>query len=423
MKKNIISIFVLLTVLFSVFSVSVNAEIKTVPLFNRDSINLYPKQTYRLFITNFESALFTSSDNNIATIDGEGTVTAVKAGTSIITAKTSDGHTTQCTVNVSNGVSPEEILLTTQSLSLTKGTGKKLEATVYPENVSDKSVYYSSSDTSVATVDKKGYVKGINPGVAVITAESSSSAVTKKCIVKVSSLSTEKDSVVSVNGTVYSISGKKYENMTVEIKNSKESKRVTSNKNGQFKIENVEPGIYTMLVFKNDEKSDLSASASITVLNYNMNVSCIVNNNELVILYQDQLSSSQKVKDITLEKSSLILDSGEEYDMTYTVRPSNIEVPSLICLSSNEKIAEVDSDGRIKAVSEGKATITFSTVDGRIKKSCIVTVTNVNSNKYSWLVILVEASVALVIVLTFLYSYKKFIRHKENIEMEENKKD
>lgn len=417
MKKNIISILVMLTLLFSAFAFPANAETTKSPIFNRDSINLYPTQIYTLFLGNKKNVSLTTSNSNVATVSNDGTVTAVKKGTTVITAKTTDGNTEKCNVNVLDGVSPQSVSLNAQSITLKEGSGKKLTASVLPQNVQDKSIRYSSSDTSVATVSKSGYVKAVKAGVAVITAESSSSAVSKKCIVNVQSKSGYDDFSVTVSGTIYELSGEKSTNKKIELKNSKNLFYSESDENGQFLIENVEQGNYTISVYKNNDADTPSASASVIVSSYNMNISCIINSTELVLLYQDEKISSLDIKDITLNKSSIILDKGEEYNMTYTIRPNNIGTPTLVGSSNNKKVATVNSDGKITALSEGKATISFSTLDGKISKSCVVTVTDNNKSTYSWLIILIEMLILLAIVLAFAKSYKKFLRKKEREEL------
>ena len=423
MKKNIVSLLLMFTVLFSVFALAANAEITSSAILNRKSINLYPTQVYKLFLGNNKNVSLTISNSDIATVENDGTVTAIRKGTTVITAKAQDGRIEKCNVNVLDGVSPQSISLNTQSITLTEGSGKKLNATVLPKNVANKSVYYSSSDTSVATVDKNGYVKAVKAGVAVITAESpTSAAVTKKCIVNVHLKSGNDDFSVIVSGTIYELSGEKLPYKKIELKNAKTLLYAESNENGQFAFDSVEQGNYTMSVYKNSDTDKPSASASVIVSSYNMNISCIINKTELVLLYNDEKISSSDIKDITLDKSSIILDKGEEYDMTYKIRPDNIGTPTLIGSSSDKNIAIVNSDGKIMAVSEGKATISFSTLDGKLSKSCVVTVTDNNKSTYSWLIILIEVLILLAVVGIFTYSYKKFLRKKECEEMRKRRK-
>lgn len=417
MKKISISILLIMTVLLSVFALSASAEPSSIVILNRDSINLYPNQTYKLILSDPDvSASFSTSNANAASVDSSGNVTAVSEGTAIITAKLSNGHSSQCTVYVKNGISPQDIVLNTQSINLTVDSTYSLSAAVYPDNVLDKSIYYSSSDNSVATVNEVGYIRAVGTGVAVISAESSSSAVVKKCIVKVNSTAGIGNFSVLLSGTVYSLSGKLQKNNVIEIKSSKTAQRTITDENGKFRFENVPEGNYVMSLYKDKNSKNSYAATQLSVGSYNMGVSCIVNKNEIVLLYQDQYNTAN-IQDITLGKSSIILDAGEDYDMSFIVRPSNIGTPALKCSSSNESVATVDSDGKITAVSKGNAQIVFSTVDGKISKSCAVTVTDLNSNKYSWLIILIETIIILAVSLIFIYKYKKFLRQKEKEEM------
>ena len=84
--------------------------------------------------------------------------------------------------------------------------------------------------------------------------------------------------------------------------------------------------------------------------------------------------------------------------------------------TDDEEIATVDADGRITAVSEGTAVITFSTVDGRLSKSCKVIVSDSKGNKYSWLIITVETSLALICLVAFAIRYRRFVKNKEKEE-------
>ena len=74
-------------------------------------------------------------------------------------------------------------------LELLIGDDFKLTATVLPPNTTDKTVVWSSSDTSVAKVDAEGLVTAIGAGNAVITATCGSASAT--CQVTVNKFSQE----------------------------------------------------------------------------------------------------------------------------------------------------------------------------------------------------------------------------------------
>lgn len=112
---------------------------------------------------------WTTEDKSVATVDAEGLVTAVGAGTTVI--KASAGNVSaECNVTVS-GIPVESIKLDKTSLDLTEGQTAQLNATVLPENADDKTVTWSTSDDGVATVSASGLVTAVAAGNAVITAK------------------------------------------------------------------------------------------------------------------------------------------------------------------------------------------------------------------------------------------------------------
>lgn len=84
------------------------------------------------------------------------------------------------------------------------------------------------------------------------------------------------------------------------------------------------------------------------------------------------------VTGITLDKSEVTLEEGEMEVLKATVEPIGASNPTVIWTSSNEKVAVV-SDGVIKALAEGTATITATTKEGEFTASCTVTVTAPNA--------------------------------------------
>lgn len=77
------------------------------------------------------------------------------------------------------------VSLSPSSLQLVSGESSQLTATVTPANASNPAVKWSSSDTSVATVDNSGLVTAVAPGTATITAETYDGGLTASCAVTV----------------------------------------------------------------------------------------------------------------------------------------------------------------------------------------------------------------------------------------------
>ena len=113
---------------------------------------------------------WTTSNSKVATVDTWGRVTGVAPGEATITVTTASGKcTASCKVTV------KEIEATSVSLSATEMTVYideygTLTATVAPDNTSVKTITWTSSDPSIASVDENGKVTGIDLGTAVITA-------------------------------------------------------------------------------------------------------------------------------------------------------------------------------------------------------------------------------------------------------------
>ena len=83
------------------------------------------------------------------------------------------------------------------------------------------------------------------------------------------------------------------------------------------------------------------------------------------------------VTDIELSRTDVILAPGETYNLTTTVTPENAINPMISWISSDEKVATVDENGLITAVSEGVAKITAASTDGSgILAVCTVTVSS-----------------------------------------------
>ena len=128
-----------------------------------------------------KTVIWTSEDSSVATVDANGVVTGVGAGTATITATTQSGNkTASCAVTVVN------VMLDKTSESVKVGETVTLTATV-SSRLSSQAVNWTSSDDNVATVDANGVVTGVSVGTVTITATTVSGNYTATCSVKVTS--------------------------------------------------------------------------------------------------------------------------------------------------------------------------------------------------------------------------------------------
>lgn len=110
-----------------------------------------------------------SSDNaKVAQVDENGVVTGVKRGDARITAKAMDGSNAHSSIAVKVTQSAEQISLSKTELTLNVGRYRDLTAAVLPSNANNKKVVWSSTDETVAKVNKNGRVTAVNVGVCQI---------------------------------------------------------------------------------------------------------------------------------------------------------------------------------------------------------------------------------------------------------------
>ena len=139
---------------------------------------------------------WSSDKTDVATVDGDGRVTAVKAGEATVTVTTEDGgKTATCKVTVkAKAVNVTEVTLDKTELTLTEGETEALTATVKPDNADNRKVTWSSDKTEVATVDGDGRVTAVKAGEATVTVTTEDGGKTATCKVTV------KAKVVPVTG-------------------------------------------------------------------------------------------------------------------------------------------------------------------------------------------------------------------------------
>lgn len=175
-------------------SVTVASLVKEVIL-NQTSVNLNEGDTYQLtaIISPSDAANKTlewsSSNTEVATVDTNGKILAIKQGKTTITAQTTDGSNLSATCNVE--VFEPTILISSITINPSTITGKvgetyQLTASITPENASEKTLVWSSDNSTIASVDSDGLLTLHNNGNVIIKASAADgSGISATCAVVV----------------------------------------------------------------------------------------------------------------------------------------------------------------------------------------------------------------------------------------------
>ena len=333
--------------------------------FKESTVSLTEGNTYTLRYTIYPSdatdqkVVWKSLNPSIVIVDSYGTVKAVSAGAASIVVTTVEGaKSATCVVMVRpKDVNVTGVSVTPSSLALIEGETATLSATVSPSNATNKSLSWSSSNASVATVSSDGKVKAVGAGSATITVTTSDGGRTAKCSVTVEAakipvtgMTLNQPSLSLVVGTTSVLTPQVFPSNATD-------KTVTWSSSNTTVSTVSSSGVVTA-------KSAGSATITCTTNDGGKQALCYVTVTRAVV----------KVTSVSLSSYSLSLTAGESIKLTTTVSPSNATNKSVSWSSSNSAVATVSSDGTVSAKSAGSATITVRTTDGGKTATCRVTV-------------------------------------------------
>ncbi|MBR0514380.1 MAG: Ig-like domain-containing protein [Clostridia bacterium] len=128
--------------------------------------------------------VWSSADEKLATVDQNGVVTGLARGNARINVSAKDGSGVRASISIRVVQKAEQVTLDKEELTIDSGRNTALKATVLPKSTDDKSVIWSSSDESVATVNKNGRITAVALGDCEIicTSATNSEAVAKAVV-------------------------------------------------------------------------------------------------------------------------------------------------------------------------------------------------------------------------------------------------
>ena len=300
-----------------------------------------------------------SSDPSVATVTNDGTLTAIKAGRSVITAKDPEGRfSVSC--NVSVNVPVEGISLDRSNVTLKLGESLQLSATITPDDAANKKLSWSSSDPSVVFVDGQGNIRGLKGGNALITVITEDGNYSASCEVTV--IVPAKS--ISLNSMSLTINkGETSQLIATFVPDNASNKNVSWSSNDPSVASVDENGLVTglkagkVVITATTEDGGFTASCEVTV--------------------------NVPVEGINLNASSVNMPKGKTFQLYATIAPDDAVNKNVSWSSSDSSVVTVDDNGLIKALKQGSATITATTVDGGFSASCDVEVTSTESIEYT----------------------------------------
>lgn len=158
-----------------------------------------------------KSVTWSSSDEKVATVTAEGLVTAVGIGKAVITATTNDGTSLSATCEITVlpvYVTSVTLNYTEYAIETTKTKTLQLTSTVLPDNATDKSLTWKTSDDTVATVSDTGLVTIWKAGYALITAKANDgSGCEAECIITATNDIEDMRTGISTDAPAFNLSG------------------------------------------------------------------------------------------------------------------------------------------------------------------------------------------------------------------------
>ena len=372
---------------------------------------------------------WTVKDSSVASVDNNGNVTALKLGATEITVAATDGSGVTSTVKVNvnptraTGIAIEEPVSTTFKVRETI----QLSAIVTPNNSSDKTVTWTSSNPEIATVNESGLVSAVSVGDVTITATNSAG---QKASINLTVEKTLAESIV-LNTTSVQLKVGEENSLTVSFTPATTTDKSITWSSSNTNVATVsEIGLIkavalgeSVITAKTNDSSNLSVTCNVKVIPTLVESVVIDYDGPTTLKVRDKLQLSARVlpedatdksiawrslnptvasvsetglvtalaignvtitvtttngqtaqieftvvptpvSAITFDKTSVKLKKTESVKIIATIVPEDATNKNINWTSSNNSVASVDADGVVTAIAVGEAVITATATDG-----------------------------------------------------------
>ena len=302
---------------------------------------------------------------NIATVDEYGMVTGLKKGSATITATAVDGSNAIGTVTIQVDQPVSSVSFTQAEIQVIAGKTAMAKVTVAPADATNKTIVWSTSDESIATVRGNGQVVGVKAGVCTLYATSQSNpGITASTTVVVSQLVTgiqnannETELTLKVGESVQTRWNILPDDATVTALTftSRSPKIASVDENGYVTAKS--RGV-TNIVATAKDAGRRQGTAKVTVI--------------------------QPVTGVAFPRARYYIQRGSAGNVTANIQPNNANNKTISqWYSSDESVATVrhngTSTGRIYGANNGIAYITGVTEDGGFTATTEIHIGNYNA--------------------------------------------
>ena len=308
-----------------------------------------------------DRVVWTSLDTSIVRVNETGIVTGIKSGTTFVRAQafngTLQGPIEMIQVTVRDGITG--VKLDSAEKVVNVGGSITVAPIFTPETAYDKTMTWTIANTAIARVQQAGVsnakVTGVAVGTTMLVGTAKDGGFSVACLIRVNPKPAANDTKVTVKPTTKFMKvGKSFyvkatvtgsSNKKVKWKSSKKSVATVSS-SGKVKSKKLGTAYITATA---RDGSGAFARCKVRVV--------------------------RMVKKLKLNKYSATVLVGDTLKLKATVTPKNATVKKIKWSTSDKKIAEVSSTGRVLGVAEGLVKIKAKTTDGSNKTAtCIVKV-------------------------------------------------
>lgn len=303
--------------------------------------------------------IWSSSDTEVLIVDQNGLCHTTGIGSATITATAADGHGASGTISIIvEPVLVSEIILSRTEIDCIAGDTIHLHATVLPHNATEKTLFWTSSDTTILSVDGNGICTTLRPGrVTVSAVATDSSMLSATCQINVSPIIATSLTLSLTEG------GNAIEETELTIGTERHLYAVIGPTNVSGKEVVWESSDNAVLTVENGLVSAVGigeADIICTTLDASM-LSARCHIRVLPIF----------ISSITLSATSLSLYEDERAILSATIAPADATIKTLLWTSSDSRTAVVSDDGHITAIASGTTIITAEAQDGsNVSASC-----------------------------------------------------